>query len=113
MSLEVTSSSGAPAQQQPATQARHDRHALEPVSADEITAAAGLIRSLWPAQTDLHFKVITLLEPPKADVLPYLEAEHSGGELPLLPRKAFVNYYLRNTVSLRSLLMMMTTTNIG
>lgn len=74
------------------------KHALEPLSADEITGAAELVRSVWPSQTDLHFKVITLLEPPKAEVIPYLQAEHTGAPLPSIDRKVFVNYYLRNTV---------------
>jgi primary-amine oxidase len=74
-------------------------HPLAPLSAAEIAAAADLVRSIWPAQTNLHFKVITLEEPPKAQVIPYLEAERSGKPIPDIPRKAFINYYLRNTVS--------------
>lgn len=74
------------------------KHALEPIHAEEITAAADVVRSVWPAHTDLHFKVITLLEPPKSEVIPFLEAEHAGRPLPQVARKAFINYYLRNTV---------------
>jgi len=74
-------------------------HPLAPVTADEITHASQLIRQLWPSNTNLQFKVVTLEEPPKAQVLPYLEAEHTGAPLPSLERKVFVNYYLQNTVS--------------
>lgn len=74
-------------------------HPLAPVTADEITHASQLIRGLWPEHTNLQFKVVTLEEPPKAQVLPYLEAEHTGGLLPSIERKVFVNYYLQNTVS--------------
>jgi len=74
-------------------------HPLAALSAAEIAATAQLVKGAWPAQTDIHFKVITLQEPPKAEVVPYLEAEHSGGQTPTIARKAFVNYYIRNTVS--------------
>jgi primary-amine oxidase len=74
-------------------------HPLAPLSASELQNAAAIIKASWPAHTDLHFKVVTLQEPPKASVLPFLEAEHGGTSLPEIPRKAFVNYYIRNTVS--------------
>lgn len=74
-------------------------HPLAPLSASEITSAAAIIRASWPAHTDLHFKVVTLEEPPKAEVLRYLDAEHTGRPLPSISRKAFLNYYIRNTVS--------------
>lgn len=77
-------------------------HPLAPLSADEISVAAGLVRNLWPAGTDLHYKAVTLEEPPKAQVLPFLEAEHGRGPVPSIQRKAFVNYYLRNTVGSNS-----------
>ncbi|ORX95352.1 copper amine oxidase [Clohesyomyces aquaticus] len=72
-------------------------HPLAPLSASEITLASSIIKASWPAHTDIHFKVITLQEPAKSDVLPYLEAEHGGKPLPAIGRKAFVNYYIRNT----------------
>jgi len=75
-------------------------HPLAALSAAEISATALLVKGVWPAQTDIHFKVITLQEPPKAEVVPYLEAEHSGGQRPTIARKAFVNYYIKNTVGL-------------
>lgn len=72
-------------------------HPLAPLAASEITTTATLVKRRWPAHTDLHFKVITLEEPPKAEVITYLEAEHRGRPLPRISRKAFVNYYIRNT----------------
>ncbi|RMZ88308.1 hypothetical protein DV736_g4465, partial [Chaetothyriales sp. CBS 134916] len=63
----------------------------------EITKAGDLIQSVWPANTDLRFKAITLFEPEKKSLLPYLDAEHSGGRLPFIPRKALSSYYIRNT----------------
>ncbi|CAN9417285.1 unnamed protein product [Alternaria sp. RS040] len=73
------------------------QHPLSALSAPELRNAAAIIKASWPAHTDLHFKVVTLQEPPKAEVLKYLEAEHSGKPVPSISRKAFVNYYIRNT----------------
>ena len=73
-------------------------HPLCPLTASEITRTADLVHSVWPSNIDLRFKVITLLEPAKKSFIPYLEAEHSGRSLPQIPRKAFVAYYIRNTV---------------
>ncbi len=74
-------------------------HPLSPITASEIRAAAGLVRRLYPSTTNFQFKTITLEEPEKARLVPYLEAEHNAQRLPKIDRKAFVCYYLRNTVS--------------
>ena len=73
-------------------------HPLSPLTASEITKASGLIKALYPSKVDLHFKAVTLEEPEKAQLVPYLEAECQGRRLPSLDRKAFVCYYIRNTV---------------
>lgn len=75
-------------------------HPLAPLSGEEITSAAAIIKASWPSQTNLHFKSITLEEPPKVEVLKYLDAEHNNKPLPSINRKAFLNYYIRNTVSM-------------
>ncbi|KAH8819790.1 copper amine oxidase [Xylogone sp. PMI_703] len=72
-------------------------HPFGPLTAPEITEAARLIRALWPENTVLQFKVITLREPNKAEMMPYLAAEHDGKPLPHVERRAFVVYYLKNT----------------
>ncbi|KAK5169128.1 uncharacterized protein LTR77_006437 [Saxophila tyrrhenica] len=72
-------------------------HPLAPISADEIKNAVSIIKSQWPADTDLHFKALTLHEPAKAEAVPYIEAEFHGGELPRIERRVFVTYYLRQT----------------
>jgi len=77
-------------------------NAAHPVCAlgpEEISYTSDLIKSLWPENTDLRFKTITLEEPPKAQLLPYFQAEHDGKNLPHIDRKAFTSYYIRNTVS--------------
>ena len=63
------------------------------------------MRSVYPSKTDLFFKAITLEEPKKAQLVPYLEAEHRGLRLPRIDRKAFVSYYIRNTVSTYKILL--------
>jgi len=77
-----------------------DAHPLSPLTASEIKKTAHLIRGLWPTGTSLQFKTITLEEPEKARLVPYLEAEHAGKRLPKIERKAFICYCIRNTVSL-------------
>jgi primary-amine oxidase len=74
-------------------------HPLAPIDATEIKQAVSFVRSQWPADTDLHFKCITLQEPAKKEVVPYLEAEVSGGALPQIDRRVLVTYYIRRTVS--------------
>ena len=87
---------------EPAASNHYVAHPLVPLTADEISKTADLTRSLWPAHTDLRFKIITLNEPAKKQFIPYLDAEHSGRSLPFIARKAFVAYYIRNTVSWQS-----------
>ncbi|EDU41499.1 copper methylamine oxidase precursor [Pyrenophora tritici-repentis Pt-1C-BFP] len=81
----------------PRNQMSASSHPLAPLSASEIKNAAAIIKASWPAHTELYYKAITLQEPPKTEVLKYLEAEHNGKPLPAISRKAFINYYIRNT----------------
>lgn len=73
-------------------------HPLAPLTSEEIRTASSVLKSIWPQNVDIQFKAVTLEEPPKAEVVPYLEAEHNGTALPHISRKAFISYYLRNTV---------------
>ena len=75
------------------------QHPLGPLTANEILESARLIKGLWPSNTDIQFKAITLQEPSKADLVPFLEAEHSGQQPGAIERRSFVLYYIRNTVS--------------
>ena len=75
-------------------------HPFAPLSAQEIQAASSLIYNQWPENTDLQFKVITLNEPAKAEMVPYLEAEFQGQRLPSIDRRVMVAYYIRKTVSI-------------
>jgi len=73
-------------------------HPLAPIDATEIKQAVAHVRSQWPAGTDLHFKCITLQEPAKQEVVPYLDAEVAGATLPQIDRRVLVTYYIRKTV---------------
>lgn len=60
-------------------------HPLSALSADEVRQARDLILKLHPA-TVVDFRVIYLLESPKAEVVPFLDAEHSGKLTASTPR---------------------------
>ncbi|KAI9801717.1 MAG: hypothetical protein M1833_002399 [Piccolia ochrophora] len=72
-------------------------HPFTPLTGGEIRKAARSIRTLYPSAVDLQFKAITLQEPPKKEAVPFLEAEHQNQRLPESPRRAFINYYVKNT----------------
>ena len=73
-------------------------HPLGPLTAQEISRASYLVKSCCPPGTSLQFKAITLQEPAKAQLLPYLAAERNGEEPAHIDRRAFVVYYIRGTV---------------
>ena len=77
----------------------YSSHPLGPLSAKEITHGRDLLVASWPAGTDCHFKAITLLEPAKAGLIPYLTAERLMQTPTDIDRRAFVVYYIRGTVS--------------
>jgi len=76
----------------------YQAHPIGPLSGREIEHSSTLIRRAWPAGTGFQFKVVTLLEPAKAELVPYLDAERKGQKHRDLDRRAFVVYYLKNTV---------------
>ena len=82
----------------PAVAKHNSAHPLCALGPEEISYTAELIKSVWPAQTDLRFKVITFNEPAKVELLLYFQAELEGRNLPHIDRKAFTSYYVRNTV---------------
>lgn len=73
-------------------------HPLAPLSASEITESTKLMTAAWPASTNLQFKSITLYEPKKEEVEPYLAAERAGEQPKKIDRRSFVVYYIKNTV---------------
>lgn len=75
-------------------------HPLAPLTSTEIVTSRNLMQSLYPANTTLLFKHITLQEPLKAELAAYLDAEAAGQPVQSIERRAFINYYIRNTVSI-------------
>ncbi|OKL61048.1 hypothetical protein UA08_03131 [Talaromyces atroroseus] len=57
------------------TMPRPRNHPFDPLTPGEISKAAAIVRPLFPGQ-NLNFRVITLKEPPKHEMIPYLEKEH-------------------------------------
>ena len=73
-------------------------HPLAPLTSGEILQSRDLIQSLYSASTALLFKQITLQEPRKEELVPYFDGEHRGVQAQGIDRRAFINYYIRNTV---------------
>ncbi|KAK4447762.1 putative copper amine oxidase [Podospora aff. communis PSN243] len=87
-------------------------HPLGPLSGDEIVQASSLIRAAWPEDVDLYFRVVTLREPAKAELVPYLTAERAGEPTPGIDRRAFVVYYFRGTDKLHEAVVNLTTKTV-
>jgi len=80
--------------------AKAPTHPLGPLTGDEITRSSRLVAQSWPQGTQFRFKSIKLREPPKAELIPYLEAERAGKEVSAIDRLSDVVYYIKNTVSI-------------
>ncbi|KAF2108826.1 amine oxidase [Lophiotrema nucula] len=76
-------------------------HPLDPLTPSEITSAAAIVRNYFPGAS-LIFRAITLSEPPKKELIPYLQAERLGEHLPSPPpRVAQIQFYLENATQYR------------
>ncbi|KAE8451561.1 hypothetical protein EG329_003634 [Mollisiaceae sp. DMI_Dod_QoI] len=75
------------------------KHPLDPLSAEEVVQVSSLLKSKSPDKS-LHFKIITIIEPPKEKLRPFLKAERNGTAGPPLPRRASALYYHRGTANL-------------
>lgn len=62
-----------------------DPHPLSALSIDETNLARDVVLSCHP-EGILYFRQTLLLEPPKIEVVPFLELEHSGKLCPNTPR---------------------------
>ncbi|CAN9479622.1 unnamed protein product [Alternaria alternata] len=71
-------------------------HPLDPLTPEEITKVANAAQSSFEGQA-LNFRVITLREPPKDELVTYLEAEHRRDHfLPKISRCARVEILVRS-----------------
>ncbi|KAF4636665.1 hypothetical protein G7Y89_g1425 [Cudoniella acicularis] len=68
-------------------------HPLDPLSPQEISIAAEIPKDAFP-QNQTLFWAITLAEPPKALLVPYLQAEKASVPREAPPRISFIQYYL-------------------
>ncbi|KAF7192390.1 Copper amine oxidase 1 [Pseudocercospora fuligena] len=75
-------------------------HPLGPLTGTEFRDCAAVLQAAWPEHTSLQFKSMLLLEPPKTELLAYLDAERQGKSPQALDRRVYVAYYLRNTDTL-------------
>lgn len=73
-------------------------HPLCPLTGAEIQYAAQLMQSAWPSSVSLQFKAITLSEPAKKELVPYLAAKEQGQSPTPPDRRVFAAYYIRKTV---------------
>ncbi|KAF2624470.1 hypothetical protein BU25DRAFT_347716 [Macroventuria anomochaeta] len=78
-------------------------HPLDPLTPEEISRATERVRPLFD-DWELNFRVITLREPPKAELVKYLEAEHGGDVPPAFDRCARVEILVKDSVETIDLL---------
>ncbi|KAH9906005.1 copper amine oxidase [Xylariomycetidae sp. FL2044] len=75
-------------------------HPLDPLTPTEIAVAATLIKGSQP-DGSVHFKHITLIEPPKSQLRKFLAAERKGATgIPTPIRRASALFYRRGTAHL-------------
>jgi primary-amine oxidase len=63
-------------------------HPLDPLSKAEFEKARQCIIAARGSDVVIKFRAIYREEPPKRELVPYLDAEHSGGITPSTPRPA-------------------------
>lgn len=87
-------------------------HPLGPITAAEITKSSELLQASWPTGTTIHYKAISLYEPAKSELAPYLAAERAGEKPAPLDRKSLVIYYLKGTNNLHEALINLTKSTV-
>ncbi|ODQ66129.1 hypothetical protein NADFUDRAFT_51396 [Nadsonia fulvescens var. elongata DSM 6958] len=70
-------------------------HPLDCLSVEEIKTVVSLVKKHHGSKT-LHFKTVNNVEPPKALLVPYLEAVRAGKTPITPPRVGYANYYVLN-----------------
>ncbi|KAK3984250.1 putative copper amine oxidase [Cladorrhinum sp. PSN332] len=88
------------------------RHPLGPLSPGEITESSDLVKAVWPENVELYFKVVTLREPTKKELVPYLIKERAGAATPVIDRRAFVVYSLKGTHNLHEAVVNLTSRKV-
>lgn len=86
-------------------------HPFDAVRDYEVRLASKLVKDAYPADADVHFVQIDRVDPPKADMIKYLEAEKYGGALPQISRVLYC-YYYTNTLEFNKALVNVTVGHI-
>lgn len=68
-------------------------HPFDPARDFEVRLASKLVKDAHKASDNVHFVQIDRVDPPKKDMIKYLEAERHGQPLPLIPRVFYAHYY--------------------
>lgn len=71
-------------------------HPFESLKDEELRIAAKLVKDAYPGK-DIHFAQIDRADPPKSEMLKYLELEKTGKTLPVIPRVVYCYYYTDTT----------------
>lgn len=82
-------------------------HPFDSVLDSEIRLAAKLVKDSHKASDKVHFVQIERNDPPKKDMIRYLDAERNGGPLPHIPRVLYC-YYYTNTLEFNKALVNVT-----
>lgn len=82
-------------------------HPFDSVRDYEIRLASKLVKDAHPASDNVHFTQIDKVDPPKQDMIKYLEAEKHGLPLPQIPRVLYT-YYYTNTLEFNKALVNVT-----
>lgn len=86
-------------------------HPFDGVTDAEIRLATKLVKNAHSVSDNVHFIQIDRLDPPKKDMIKYLDAERYGGPLPSIPRVLYV-YYYTNTLEFNKALVNVTVGHI-
>lgn len=68
-------------------------HPFDSVKDYEVRLASKLVKNSHAASADVHFVQIDRVDPPKKDMIKYLEAERHGMPRPNIPRVLYAYYY--------------------
>lgn len=68
-------------------------HPFDSLTVAEADLATKLVKDAHPADAEVHFVQVDRCDPPKQDMIRYIEAERNGGVLPRIPRVVYVYYY--------------------
>ncbi|EEP82637.1 conserved hypothetical protein [Uncinocarpus reesii 1704] len=77
-------------------------HPFDPLSPEEIALVVQAVKHAY-AEKNVIFRVVTLAEPRKVDMIPFLEAEHASKSAIPPCRTAMVQFYLENSSDFREI----------